>query len=111
MAKLHRIAFSIVSSRLHRFEVKVIVATATWIEPDAAIWTLIRTFQIFPNAQLCPAASAQHCWLIPFAASPNLGRVIRKFIMAILADIVDATTLHPDGNDIQRSVVMRTSCL
>ena len=68
--------------------------------------TLIFALQVLPDSHLHAAFSAQNCRAIPFAARPYFDRMSSQRIVAILAGIVFAATLHPDSDDIHGQVVM-----
>jgi len=45
------------------------------------------------------------------AALPNQHFVSRKGSVAVFARVILTTTFHFDGNDVERRVVMATTCL
>jgi hypothetical protein len=93
------------------FEVKMVMIAAAGIELRVAGWALVGAVQILPYAQFSSASPAQHSLFIPFAARPDFECMADHCIVAIFAGIVGAATLHPDGNYVQRFVVMSASGL
>jgi hypothetical protein len=91
---------------LNILKVKVIMITALGIKDRTAARTLIFALQVLPDSHLHAALSAQNCRAIPFAARPYFDRMSSQRIVAILAGIVFAATLHPDSDDIHGQVVM-----
>jgi hypothetical protein len=89
----------------------MVVVAAAWIEVRLAGWAPVLAVQILPNAKFCTAASAQHGGLIPIAFGPHLYWMASQCVMAILAGVVDAATLHLDRNDVLRLAVVSAASL
>lgn len=85
------------------------VLAALGIEGRAATGTSAFTSKILTNGKLPRAGAAKHRFLVPLGARPHLSWVAGKCLVAILAGIVDAAALHPDGSDVVRCMPMETS--
>jgi hypothetical protein len=96
---------------IHSLEVEVIVIAASRIEPCPTAWTLIGTSEILPNGHLNPARSTQHRRRIPIVMGPDFDCVMDQRIMAILAGIVCAATLHLDRDNVYGLVVVSAAGL
>ncbi len=94
------------SGRVFRGKIKVVVVSATWVEGGPAEWAQVAAVHVFPDRQFVPAGSAENCPNVPLRTRPHLASMACKEFMAILAGIVDAATSHPDGNDVERRVIM-----
>jgi len=89
----------------------MVVISAARIERRIAGRALVERTQILSDAQLDPTCSTQHRWLIPFATRPDSDRVIGQCIVAALASIVEAATLHFDCDDVEFAVVVGAASL
>ena len=88
----------------------MIMTAAPRIEPGAAGRACVLAFEIVPDAQLGATCAAHDRWRVPFGSRPNLDRVARKRVVAVLAGVIDSAALHPDGDNVQRRMPMRTAC-
>jgi len=82
------------------------VLAATGIECRFTAGAFTAAIEILADGQLFSAGAAQHGWLIPFAARPDLNRMARERFVTVFAGIVKATTSHFDGDDVQCGVVV-----
>ena len=67
--------------------------------------------RILHDAEFISAGAAEHSGLSPILPRPDLDRMIRKSLMALLAGVIDATAFHPNGNNVESGSVVSTACL
>jgi hypothetical protein len=94
------------SMLLGNLEVTMIVLATPRIELCPASRAAGITFHVLKNGQHCATSAAQNRWLVKFTFRPDCDRMIREHQVAVFASIVKAATLHPDGNDVGRPVIM-----
>jgi hypothetical protein len=61
--------------------------------------------------QLRAAGAAKYCSLMELALRPDLDRVPRERVVAILAGVVRAAALHLDRDDVGWTVIVLAACL
>jgi hypothetical protein len=84
---------------------------AAGIKIGGAIWTLVAASQILRDAQFVSAGATEYGRLVPVRLWPDLYRVVCQCLVALLAGVIDATTFHLDGNDVEVGPVMSAPCL
>lgn len=67
--------------------------------------------EVLIDGHLAPAGAAQDGLLVPFRLRPCLERMIGQGFVAVLAGVVDAAALHPDGHDVEPCVVVSAAGL
>jgi len=83
----------------------IVVATPR-IELGPASRAAKIALHVLENGQRCTAGAAKYRGLVKFTFRPDCDRMIGERQVAVFASIVKAATLHPDGNDVGRPVVM-----
>jgi hypothetical protein len=84
---------------------------ASRVEAGPAMRTHRAALQILFDRQLLPTHTARDGELVALLSRPWFQRMIREFLMTVLACIVCLAADHLDRNDIQRGVIMRASGL
>ena len=85
--------------------------SAPRIEPLAATRAAGLALHVLLYRQLRAAGPAKYRLLLPFALRPHLDGVVRERLVAILARVIHAATLHLDRDNVRRPVVMLAACL
>jgi hypothetical protein len=81
---------------------------AARIEPHPASRTTIPARHVLRDAQLSPTDPAKHRRLPPLVPRPDLNRMPRQSLVAILAGVIHPATLHLDCDHIQRASPVHT---
>ena len=89
----------------------MIVVAASRIELCVTGWASVGAGEVLRNGQFRSASPAQDRRLVPFAAWPYFDCVAGQCVVAVLAGVVGAATLHLDRDDIYRLVVVSTTSL
>src|SRR5580700_9186557 len=87
-------------------EIEWMMAAAVRIERRPAGRACVAAFEVLTDRQYRSTSTAQHRALVPFAAWPGLDRVAGQSVMTILAGVIDAATLHLDGDHVLPRSVM-----
>jgi len=77
------------------------MVTAARIESGVAGRAFVSAGHILLDAHFISTGAAEHGKLSPFGLRPNFDRMVCQLIVAILAGIVDAATLHFDRDDVE----------
>jgi hypothetical protein len=89
----------------------MVMTAASRIELLAATWAARLALHVLMDGQLRATGTTEHCWLIPFNLGPDLEWVIGERSVAIFAGIVNATTLHLDGDNVSGPVIVHALSL
>jgi hypothetical protein len=89
----------------------MVVTAASRIELLATTWAARLALHVLMDGQLRATGTTEYRSLIPFSLGPDLEWVIGERSVAIFAGIVNATTLHPDGDNVSGSVIVLATSL
>lgn len=92
-------------------KVKVRMFAAGGIESSAAGRALVAAAEIVRDGHLTAAGAAQHRAHGPLGARPDLDRMVREGLVAILAGVIDTAALHPDRDDVESGSIVSAAGL
>ena len=81
------------------------------IERGAAVWAARIAVEVRGNGQQRAIDAAENGRLVPFGLRPGGQRMIGESVVAVLACIKKATTMHFDGDDVCLLVIVSATCL
>jgi hypothetical protein len=89
----------------------MVMTAASRIEWLTATWAARLALHVLMDGQLRATGTTEYRSLIPFSLGPDLEWMIGERSMAIFAGIVDATTLHLDGDNVSGPVIVHAPSL
>lgn len=89
----------------------MVVVAASGIERRGTYGAARFALQVFANRKFCTAGSAQNGLLAEFAEWPHLDGMTGERDVAVLAGVVRAATLHFDGDNVCRRMVVQATRL